>query len=250
MRSSSMFRSVCGSATLLLLAAASLTAQAPAHSPEVLDRVVAVVNNRAILASDIADELRFSVLDPEVVNGGTPLTPARALEQLISRTLIQQQIRQEDENASEPPPGEVQARIMEIRKELPPCTRQNCMSDAGWSAFMRSNGLTEKQIERYVRFRLEILRFIEIRFRQGIRISDEDIESYYREKLLPHYAKGASVPALKAVSPRIQEILLQEQVNALFSAWLENLRSQGDVEVLDPALESAAHVADSNGVVQ
>jgi len=38
------------------------------------------------------------------------------------------------------------------------------------------------------------------------------------------------------VSPRIQEILLQQQVNALFGEWLQNLRKQGDVEVLDPAL--------------
>jgi hypothetical protein len=39
------------------------------------------------------------------------------------------------------------------------------------------------------------------------------------------------------VAPRIQEILLQRQVNALFGDWLKNLRKQGDVEVLDPSLE-------------
>ena len=44
---------------------------------------------------------------------------------------------------------------------------------------------------------------------------------------------------MQRVSPRIEEILLQQQVNLLFDEWLTNLRKQGDVEVLDPALESA-----------
>ena len=66
-----------------------------AREPVVLDRVVAVVNNQAILASDLDDEIRLSVLDP--ASGGLGmLTRERALDQLIGRALIQQQIRQED----------------------------------------------------------------------------------------------------------------------------------------------------------
>ena len=86
--------------------------------------------------------------------------------------------------------------------------------------------------------RLEILRFIEIRFRQGIRISPEATEAYYRDKLLPQYPQGSKPPALSAVAPRIEDILLEEQVNVLFGNWLENLRKQGDVEVLDASLDS------------
>jgi hypothetical protein len=33
-------------------------------------------------------------------------------------------------------------------------------------------------------------------------------------------------------------------VNVLFDAWLSNLRKQGQVEVLDPALETADTAAD------
>jgi hypothetical protein len=93
-------------------------------------------------------------------------------------------------------------------------------------------------VETYLRFRIEILRFIEQRFRQGIRISPEEIAAYYRETLAPQYAAGEAVPALDKVAPRIEEILLQRQVNVLFGDWLRNLRKQGDVEVLDPALET------------
>jgi len=56
--------------------------------------------------------------------------------------------------------------------------------------------------------------------------------------LLPEYAPGDEIPALDKVSSRIEEILLERQVNVLFDGWLANLRKQGDVEVLDPAFEA------------
>ena len=115
--------------------------------------------------------------------------------------------------------------------------RQNCSSDAGWKDFLAAHGLTEEGVETYLRYRLQILRFIEQRFRQGISISPQEIAAYYHDTLLPQYGKGETVPTLDKVSARIQEILLQQRVNALFDDWLNNLRKQGDVEVLDPSLE-------------
>jgi hypothetical protein len=203
----------------------------------VLDRVVAVVNNQAILSSDLDDEIRLSVLDPGRGGLGV-LTRKRALDQLIGRALIQQQIRQQDAQATDPSQAEVNARLAELRKELPACIRQNCASDAGWKAFLAAHGLTEERVETSLRYRVEILRFIEQRFRQGIRITPQQIETYYRQTLLPQYAKGEDIPPLDKVAPRIEEILLQQQVNVLFDDWLTNLRKQGEVEVLDPALET------------
>ena len=211
-------------------------ATVPPANAMVLDRVVAVVNNRAILASDVDDEVRLAVLDPG--RAGAVLTPKRALEQLISRALIQQQIRQEDEQAAEPSQAEIDARLAQIRKEVPACIHFNCATEQGWSAFLVAHGLTTQRVESYLRYRVQILRFIEQRFRQGIRIAPEEIEKYYRETLLPQYAPGEAIPPLDEVAPRIQEILLERQVNVLFDDWLRNLRKQGDVEVFDPALET------------
>lgn len=224
-----------GTAVLAALALSLCAASAQqTATPVVLDRVEAVVNRQVILASDLDKEIRLSVLDPAVGVRGVQ-TRARALELLISRSLIQQQIRQEDVQAVEPTQHEVDARLAELRKELPACVHQNCASDAGWKAFLAASDLTPSEVETYLRNRIEILRFIEQRFRQGIQISQQEIETYYKDTLLPQYASRESAPPLDKVSSRIQEILLQEQVNALFSDWLQNLRKQGDVEILDPA---------------
>jgi len=211
----------------------------PEPVPVVLDRVVAVVNGRAILSSDLREEMLLSVLEP---SEGEAVVESRqeALQRLISRTMIRQQIREEDARSLEPTSKEIQERIDEIRKELPICVRENCTTDAGWNAFLVRHELTESRVRAYLRNRMQILRFIEIRFRQGIQISQQEIETYYRNTLVPQYQAGQAIPPLSAVSPRIEEILLQQQVNMMFSGWLESLRKQGEVEVLDPSLETSA----------
>jgi hypothetical protein len=201
-----------------------------------MDRVVAVVNREVILQSDLEDELQLSVLDPNT-SPKDQVTPRQALDRLISRDLIEQQIEQEDVPNAEPKPEEVAARLHEIRTELPACVRADCESDEGWKAFLTRHDLTPERVQSYLRNRMKILSFIELRFRQGIRISPEEIETYYREKLVPQYPMGAAIPPLDQVSSRIEEVLLEQHVNELFDNWLSNLRKQGQIELLDPSLE-------------
>lgn len=219
-----------------------VAAAAGAQTPVVLDRVVAVVNRQAILASDVEDEVHLAAVDPEATGAG-PLNAPRALDQLISRALIEQQIRQEEAQSLTPSETEVEARLNEIRRELPACEREKCTTGEGWSRFLATRHLTQEGVEAYLRNRTEILRFIEQRFRAGIRISPQEVETYYRETLVPLYSPGDAIPPLDKVSERIGEILLQREVNSLFDDWLKNLRSQGSIEVLDPAFETDAKAA-------
>src|SRR5258708_1596871 len=177
----------------------------PLASPVVLDSVVAVVNRHPILASDIDEEMRLSVLDASRTGQGV-LTRHRALELLISRTLIQEQIQREEMQTTELTADDVNARLLEIRKELLACVHQNCATEAGWNAFLAAHDLTPEQVDAYFRNRLEILRFIEQRFRPGIHISPQDVEDYYRNTLLPQYTPGETVPPLEQVSPRIHQM--------------------------------------------
>lgn len=224
---------------LALLFTARTARPQTAPTPVVLDRVVAVVNNRAILESDLRNEVRLSVFEPNRARAGRE-TPQQALQRLVSRTLIRQQIRAEDTLSTAPPDDDVAARLKDLRTQLPICVAAHCATSEGWASFLSAHALTEPQVQSYLRDRLEILHFIEQRFRQGIRISDDEVADYYNHTLLPQYQPGQTAPPLSQVAPRIQEILLQQQVNTLFSDWLDNLRKQGDVEILDPSLEDKA----------
>ena len=83
--------------------------------------------------------------------------------------------------------------------------------------------------------RLEILKFVEIRFRSGILIDQAQIKAYYDNTLLPEYARrNAKAPPLDAIKNRIQEILLQQQVTNLLGDWLKTLKAEGSVRVMRP----------------
>jgi peptidyl-prolyl cis-trans isomerase SurA len=211
-------------------------AAAEAGAPQPLDSVIAVVNNQVILASDLDLEMHVFRLLP-IGNRGD-FTRAKALERLTTRALIEQQIVQEDPHGLEISPRELEDSLAELRQSLPACKLRDCATSAGWSAYLATLGLTPERVTEYWAHRMAVLRFIELRFRSGNRVTPEEIQKYYREEFVPKYARAADAPALEKISPRIQEILLQQKVNALLGDWLKSLQDQGQVEILDPALRA------------
>jgi peptidyl-prolyl cis-trans isomerase SurA len=205
---------------------------------QTLDSVVAVVNNQVILASDLDLEMRVFRLLP--IGSRVDFTRAKALERLITRALIDQQILLEDPQGLDIAPKDLEDSLAELRQSLPVCKSRDCTTAQGWSSYLATLGLTPERVSDYWARRMALLRFIELRFRSGIRITPEEIQKYYQETLVPKYAKPEDAPSLEKLSPRIQEILLQQKVNSLLGDWVKSLQDQGQVEILDPALREAA----------
>jgi hypothetical protein len=208
-----------------------------------LDRVVATVNGALILDSDINEELRFDAFNLNEEELGPTQSAAEApsrsaaLERLINRELILQQIRLEPN--TEITDQDVDDAIMELRATIPACARYNCKTDAGWRAYLASIKVTEQAFKAHWRERMQVLAFTERRFRMGIRITPEEQKTYYEQKLLPKYrAAKVSAPPFDSISARIQEVLIEQQVSALLSDWLHSLRAQGSVIVLHPGEEA------------
>jgi len=121
-----------------------------------------------------------------------------------------------------------------LRKDLPAC-KNVCETDAGWEKFVASHGFTMPELVERWRQRMEILKFIEMRFRAGIEITPAQIEAYYDKNMLPEYAKvKATPPKLEVISDRIQEVLLEQQVSNLLSDWLTSLKAEGNVRIMRP----------------
>jgi peptidyl-prolyl cis-trans isomerase SurA len=199
----------------------------------VLDHVVAVINGSVILQSDVTEEMDYAFLQP--FTAGARNTPQRALQRLIDRDLILQQM-ETAQTVTSPTPEEVQQRIAELRGVIPECLPDHCQTDAGWQAFLRTKGLTEKEVDAHWAQRMSILSFIQSRFGAGVRITPAEIADYYNKTLVPQLqAKQVKPPALQSVSARIEEILLQQRVSSLLLEWLQSLKSEGSVSILDPA---------------
>jgi hypothetical protein len=200
-----------------------------------LDRVVAIVNGDLILESDVDAEQRFMAFEP--FSEAKPATQDELIERLIDRQLILQQMKLQPE-----PPisdAEVDAQLMALRKAIPKCGAYHCTTDAGWEKFCADQGFTVAEVRDRWRLRMEVLRFVEQRFRMGIRISQAEIDDYYKTTMLPAYAEeGVTPPAQTTLADRIQEILLEQQVNKLLDDWLTALRAQGSVRILKPGEEA------------
>ncbi len=219
-------------------APSALPPATPSMMPRVpgtqLDRVVAIVNDDLILDSDVNEELRLQAFDP--YHNRSELSSTRAIERLINRDLILQQLKLQPEQA--PSDAEVNKQIDQLRKDIPACSQYQCQTKAGWDHFLADHGFTEDSFFARWKERMTVLSFIEDRFELGINIKPEQIQNYYEKTLVPEYQRQhTSPPKLEAITGQIREVLLQQQISNLLQDWLKSLRAQGSVVVLHPGEE-------------
>ncbi len=205
--------------------------------PQMVDRMVAVVNKRVILESDLDQAARVEfLLQGKSIAALTQADNAAVLEQLIDRALLDQQIV----NAAmlDPTPAELAAKIKEVREGVPGGAGQ---SEDRWKATLSAYGLTPQDLEEQLSSQVRILRFVDLRFRGLVRVEKDEIEAYYQEKFLPEVRKRNAVPPVLAeVSDKIEQILAEQRIDALLSDWLKTLRAQAHIETMLPTLPAPA----------
>lgn len=207
-----------------VLLLASLTSMALAG--EVLDRVVAIVNSTPIFQSDWELALRCEAL----LDGRSPetLSPAEqrdVFDRLVDQELLREQMR--GYMTTTVTDEEVNARLAEIREQV-----EAGKTDTQWKALLKKADVSEEELKSRVRSQLEVLRFLDSRFRPTVRVEFRAIQLYYREQFLPelHRQGGKDIP-LSEVAPKIREILTQQRINEQVAAWLQSLREQADIRI-------------------
>lgn len=210
------------------------TQSADATEPVELDHVVAIVGDKVILQSDLEDEMRFTALQSFSLPASEN-TDKNALNRLIDRDLINRE-RLLQPAFSAVSDQEVDASIVQLKKDIPACAHAACSTLDGWKAFLQTQGFTEQEVYDRMRQRLQILKFIDWRFGATVRVSQADVKTYYQQVLLPEFAhEKTAPPPVGKVAARIREILQQQHITALLNDWLKNLRSQGEVHIVDRA---------------
>jgi hypothetical protein len=208
----------------ILVFSAILIAIVPVWAGDVLDRIVATVNNHIILQSEWQDAIRF-----EAFENARPLDQLQvgdrkaALDHLIDQQLLREQMR----TSGFPHAGneEVEKRIQEIRKLYP-----GADSDADWQTVLVHYGLTDKEVSRRVALQVDLMGLVDARLRPNVVIDSKSIESYYNQELLPQLQQSGAAPVpLAAVTPKIKELLTQQKMNEMLVAWLHDLRSGSEI---------------------
>jgi peptidyl-prolyl cis-trans isomerase SurA len=197
-----------------------------------LDRVIAVVNGDVILESDVDEERRFEEIQP--YRAAAENTREKLIERLVDRALILQQAAMEPEGKVSD--SDLDTQIATLRRDVPACKEYHCETDEGWAKYLADHGFTVDEFRAMWLQRMQLLKFIQVRFRSGITISDDEIKQYYEKTMLPEYARRnvKNPPPLDRIKRRIEEVLLQQQVSALLEDWLKSLRAEGSVQIMTP----------------
>ncbi|MCI0624225.1 MAG: SurA N-terminal domain-containing protein [Acidobacteria bacterium] len=193
---------------------------------EIIDRLVAVVNRQIITLGDVEQELKMQELDPTAgESAGASLsqqqkvTQELALQRLIEQTLIREQIQQF--------PG-IEVTDEEINSQL--TAMQN---KAGGAEKLAAEKIDLQALRNRLQWQLQVMKFIDYRFRQFVVVDPKEIEAYYQNQFLPELRKRGAQPepALAEVEEKIRKILTEEKLNVQVDEWLASLRKDAAIEI-------------------
>ena len=192
-----------------------------------VDRVVASVNGAPVLWSDVEREVRIEAL----IDGAPPSEITieqrnQALNRMIDAILLSQHLREAHARVDA---QDEQERMEKVTNDLR-AQRHAAKNDAAWQKLLREYGLNESDLNGHLRQQIEVLQFVDLRFRPGAQASPHQIDEYYKNVFVPEMKKrGAPVPSITSVQPKIEAILLEQNISEAMSQWLKVIREQGDL---------------------
>jgi hypothetical protein len=189
-----------------------ILAQPRSHPQQVIDRMVARIENDIILLSDVRLLARYQLL----VDGKSE-SDAEILNRLIDQWIV----RNEATVARTPKPSE--AEIDRGQQRL----QQSFASKDDYEARRKLAGLSEADVRHLTADQLYLNNYLDTRFRPSVQVNEQSIEAFYQNALLPRAkARGQNPPSLDAAHDYIQEALVQQGINEQAERWLNESRAR------------------------
>ncbi len=193
---------------------------------EILDKVVAVVGKNVITASEVAQQLRLESFINQRPADNSAQARSLALRRLIDQSLVSQEMLVT---------SFLGASDEQIEQELAASRRQEFPNGMSFGAALKAYNLSEEDLGDFLRRQLNMLRFIDFRFRTGMEISEDAIKSYYENSYTPRLrlVKAGVPEPLEQVRGQIREIVAQQQVDALLDDWLKRVRATSRIDIAE-----------------
>ena len=164
----------------------------------VVEKVVAVVNNRIITLSELNQELEEVVVNPEA-----EVNVREVLDAMIDRILLDQQAAARKISVSD---EEVRAIVKSQQEALN-------LDEGAIAEELKKQNMTEELFYRQWKYQILSRRLLDLVTQRSIAVTDEEIEEYHRE----HYEEGGS--STHGRQTKIAHILINKETeNALSKA--------------------------------
>jgi peptidyl-prolyl cis-trans isomerase SurA len=191
---------------------------------ELIDWVVAIVGNNAVTSSEVALQLRLEAfLNKRPIDDSSQTSEQQVAERLIEVNLIEKEMRMTNF---------LPVKDEEIEKELQALQRQDYLNRRAFMGVLERYALTERDLRTFLRRQMNVLRFIDFRFRTGLDVDKKTVETYYKDiyKISVQQLEGRDPEPLEEVHESLKEIILQTKVDELLDDWLKLLRTTTRVE--------------------
>ena len=186
---------------------------------EPVDRVMAVVDEDPILASDVEQIIGLGLLPP--AEGEDEETYRRRILDL----LIDQKLRFHEVDQF----GFTQIPVEEVERQLE-SIRDRFESPEIFSTRLDELGLDEEGLRQVLARQIMVLIYVEERLGARIFVGLDEIQSYYNEVFVPDLkARGESVPPIEEVREELRVVLREQRLNEEIERWTEELRQEADV---------------------
>lgn len=195
----------------------------------VLDRIAVVVGKHVIKESDIDRDLRLT----EFLNRQALNLSLAAKRQSAERLIDQEIIRQEIAMGGYPRPSDkdAEALLADLRKD------RFGGSDTKLREALARYSLTEDELLQELLWQLTVLRFIDQRFRLGVIVTDDEVQTYYEQHAKELQRQYPGNNTYQALAPKIKTLLEGERVNQNFDEWLKGARSRSQIEYKQGAFQ-------------
>ncbi|HEY2289135.1 MAG TPA: hypothetical protein VGM86_00415 [Thermoanaerobaculia bacterium] len=193
----------------------------PSGKTALQDRVLAVVDEDPILASDVERVIRLGLDQPQPGETDERFR-RRVLDDLIDERLRFHEV--DRFNFEQVPVDDIQKRVAEIRAHYP--------DEASFQKALKEVGLDLKGLRQLVARQLLVLTYVDEQLGANVFVEPDDINRYYRDVLTPEMRKrGQQPPPVEEVREDIRETLKQQKMTQEMTRWTKELREKADIVV-------------------
>lgn len=202
-------------------APAATPAPAAAEQNVLKDKVLAVVDEDPVLASDVDRVVKLGLLPPN------PGETSNQHRKRVLNSLVEERLRFHEIDRyglEQVPVDDVEKAVAKIRAGF--------KDEGSFQKAIKEVGLTPKGLHQLMARQLLVLTYVDERLGPRVFVTFDDINKYYRAVLTPEMQKkGTSVPPLEDVREDIREVLKQQKLTQELQTWTAELRAKADVVI-------------------
>jgi hypothetical protein len=187
---------------------------------KIVDQILTLVNDEVITRIDLLWSLAMDAQAPNPANGINSDLLRQKLDVMIDEKLITQE-------ATRIPTTDVTQEEINAKQKALIATFP---TQAAFLERIQAVGLTVEKLEELLRQRILIEKYVAFRFESFVFVTDQEIQEYYEQKLVPKLKeKGTVPPSLSEVIDKIRTLLKEEKKGGELERWLTSARQRAEI---------------------